>query len=181
MAITPPSHIVKAMISRSLQTSIFSLCWVLSASAAFACSPTRPDYKSLPLSDQVKQNIRQADAIVDGEIVRVSGYDYKNKREIQALLKVRKIIKGPSVRVFSLRLPAGGCEIFFRRKEKVRLLLSETGGSWAARETLNLPSPALSEAPGDRLIDNRLPYAKLIDKQIGIPRSADTAVVPWGF
>ena len=169
------------MISRSLRTSIFSLCWVLSASAAFACSPPPPNYKPPPLSDQVKQNIRQADAIVDGDIVRVSGYDYKNKKEIPALLKVTKNIKGPIVRVFSLRVPAGGCEIFFSRKEKVRLLLSRAGESWAALEPLNLPSPIFSISPEDRLIDNSLLYAKLMDKQIGMPRSADTTIAPGGF
>lgn len=164
-----------------MQALILSLCWVLNASAAFACSPPSPDYKAPALTDQVKQNIRQADAIVDGEIVRVSGYDQKNKKEIPAVLKVNRILKGPKIQAFFLRIPGGGCEIGFRRKEKVRLLLSESGGSWAALETLNLPSPALSGSSGTHLIDNRIPYARLLDKQVGLPRSADTAVTPEGL
>ena len=169
------------MTLEKMQVSIFSLCLALTASAAFACSPPSRDYKVPLLANQVKQHLKQADAIVDGEIIRVGGYDQKNKKEIPALLKVKRIFKGPNVQTFFLRIPGGGCEIGFRRKEKVRLLLSESGGSWAALENLNRPYPIFGGSIDSHSIDNRVLYARLLDKRIGSPRSLDTAIMPDGL
>jgi hypothetical protein len=167
------------MILRNMQTSLFVI-GALKASSAFACSLPPRDYKAPRLIDQVKQHIGQADAIVDGEIVRVSVYDQKNKKQLPAILKVTRIHKGPRVHTFALRIPGGGCEIWFWRKEKVRLLLSESGGTWAALETLNLPYPVYSGSL-TRSIDNRSIYSRLVDKQIGSPRSLDAAITPEGL
>lgn len=169
------------MAFRNSQMLIFSIGLAMNASAGIACSLPTPDFKPPSLTVQARQHIAQADAIVDGEIVRISGWDYKNKREIPALLRVTRILKGPKLTAFSLRLPGGGCEIFFWRKERVRLLLSESKGSWAALHILNLPSPVFSGSPDTRSIDNRIPYARLIDKQIGLPRSADTVITLDGY
>lgn len=168
------------MTFRGAKISVCSVALALSAGTALGCSPKSPDYNPLPLAVQAKQNIMRADALVDGEIVRLGGYDYKTKTPIPVLLKVRKVFKGPRFSSFSLRMPGGGCEISFYKKEKVRLLLSRNGDSWAALEYLNRPSPSLANI-GDHLVDYRLPYARAIDKQIGSSRSSDTAIAPDGL
>ena len=159
--------------------SFFLAVSASSASAVLGCSLPSPDYKAPPIIEQARQNILQADAIVDGKIVRLGGYDYRAKKPIPVILKVSKVFKGPRLSSFSLRIPAGGCEISFHRKEKVRLLISEANGSWAAIEHLNLPYPIFGEA-SEGMIDYRLPYARALDEQIGFPRSPDTAFTPAG-
>jgi len=163
-------------VEDGLQTHkiIFLGCLGVQCKRSIGMFAASPDYKAPPIIEQARQNILQADAIVDGKIVRLGGYDYRAKKPIPVILKVSKVFKGPRLSSFSLRIPAGGCEISFHRKEKVRLLLSEANGSWAAIEHLNLPYPIFGEA-SEGMIDYRLPYARALDEQIGFPRSPDTA------
>lgn len=157
-----------------------SLVLALGASVAFGCSPLPYNDKPPHLAEQAKKQIERADAVVDGEIIRISGYDQKTKRLFPAILKVKRIIKGQKLPIFYLRYPQGGCEIAFSKKERVRLLLSRDGNSWAALYPLNQPYPD-SRWVDDRLIDYTGPFAKAIDKQIGFSRSADTVAAPAGW
>ena len=146
---------------------------------AVACSRPMPDHKAPAPEIQAKQAFIRADAVVDGMIIRPSGYNMKERSPIPAILKVSKTYKGPQVTYFALRIPGGGCEIGFRKTEKVRLLLKRDGDSWAAPEFLNLPEPRI-DFRGDALIDYSLLFARAIDRLVGRPRSRDTAIVPYG-
>jgi hypothetical protein len=174
---------------RNLSTKLtFSgaLTWfgLLLSYPGVACSPPQdfPEKPRIPISRQAKLAFDQADAVVDGVIVRRNGYDYRKKRLTPALLKVERVWKGPKQRYFVISVD--GCNNdFWKSGEKVRLLLDtvpDIRGHWYAPPNLNLPSPSVTFLDSD-VQDYTKSFAHEIDRLVGSRRSPTTAVIPDGW